>query len=133
MNGNKMDMDKLVEEIQYQIPFKDKTEGGDTVLLLREGEDGQIGASYAKVLGFDLDQSKRDEWWHVRFVFLDVPPVLRTITLQTSHFTGQEVFTMGGRKVFIKAVNFAAFKEGEDIDPTPPSEEKKKPAFTLIK
>jgi hypothetical protein len=128
-------MDKLVEEIQFQVPFKDTTEAGDTVIVLREDENGHIGADYAKVIGFDRDPTKRDEWWHVRFVFLDVPPIPRTIILQTPHFTGKEVFTMGGRKVFIKAVNFSAFDGGENEppQPAPPENRGKKPSLTLVK
>ena len=134
-------MDKLIEEIQYQVPLKDTTEAGDTVIFLRETENGQVSMSYARVLGFTPDLTKRDEWWHVHFVFFEVPPQARTIILQTSHFTGQEVFTMGGRKVFIKSVNFEAFRE-EGPDAPPPGEPPKdrqpkavpgKPTFTLVK
>ena len=109
-------IEKLLEEIQFQVPLKDTTEPGDTVIFLRETEAGQVSVSYANVLGFDPDPTKRDEWWHVHFVFLEIPPQARTIILQTSHFTGREIFTMGGRKVFIKAVNFGAFQE-ESADP----------------
>jgi hypothetical protein len=143
-------MERLVEELGYQVPFKDTTEIGDTVIMLRENDDGRISMVYARVLGFDRDLSKRDEWWHVRFVFLEVPPLPRTIILQTQHFTGQEIFTMGGRKVFIKSVNFGAFSEelapapeaskkpGPKKGPVPENGTKKtspsgKPTFTLIK
>jgi len=139
-------MEKVIEEIQFQVPLKDSTSTGDTVLFLREGEDGQITISFARVMGFDPDQSKRDEWWHVRFVFLEIPLQARTIILQTPHFTGREVFTMGGRKVFIKAVNFEAFQEESDDEcpgccgqesakePEPKAKNQPgKPTFTLIK
>ncbi len=145
-------MEKLVEELGFQVPFKDRTEAGDTVIVLRENENGRISMVYARVLDFDRDTTKRDEWWHVHFIFLEVPPLPRTIILQTPHFTGQEIFTMGGRKVFIKAVNFEAFspetpavvepakkgrpkKESEpkSAPPTEPPKPGKKPTFTLIK
>lgn len=143
-------MEALVEELSFQIPFKDTTETGDTVIMLRENDDGLISPVYARVLGFDRDRSKRDEWWHVHFIFLEVPPMPRTIILQTPHFTGQEIFTMGGRKVFIKALNFKAFaeemtagapdEEREDEAPKSKGDHKKtprqgakKPTFTLIK
>ena len=137
-------MEKLIEELGYQIPFKDTTETGDTVIMLREDDDGRVSMVYAQVLGFDRDTTKRDEWWHVHFVFMEVPPLPRTIILQTAHFTGQEVFTMGGRKVFIKAINFQAF--ADDIFVNPDLEKKnrkekktetentgRKPTFTLVK
>ncbi|MDR2935331.1 MAG: hypothetical protein LBV70_05585 [Candidatus Adiutrix sp.] len=133
-------MEKVIEEIQFQVPMKDSTSSGDTVIFLREAENGQINISFARVMGFDPDLSKRDEWWHVRFVFLEIPPQARTIILQTPHFTGREVFTMGGRKVFIKAVNFEAFQdEGGGEAPvdgrgrTPKNQPPGKPTFTLIK
>jgi hypothetical protein len=147
-------MEGMVEELQYQVPFKETTEVGDLALMLRENDDGRVSMVYARVMGFDRDSSKRDEWWHVHFVFLEVPPLPRTIILQTPHFTGQEIFTMGGRKVFIKALNFAAFndqgvltdpppsdrigkKPPEGEPPSPPSppgqRTASKPTFTLIK
>ena len=144
-------MERLVEELGYQVPFKDTTEPGDMVIMLRENDDGRISMVYARVLSFDRDLSKRDEWWHVHFVFLEVPPLPRTIILQTPHFTGQEIFTMGGRKVFIKAVNFEAFSEELLPGPEPPKKNSRKkdadrinepeeppksggkPTFTLIK
>jgi hypothetical protein len=132
-------MEKVLEEIQFQVPMKDNTSVGDTVIFLLEAENGQVGISFARVTGFAPDLSKRDEWWHVRFVFLEIPPRSRTIILQTPHFTGREVFTMGGRKVFIKAVNFAAFQEESDEAApeggrgTPAKSQPGKPTFTLVK
>jgi hypothetical protein len=136
-------MDKVIEEIQFQVPMKDNTSIGDTVIFLRETEEGQINISFARVMGFEPDLSKRDEWWHVRFVFLEIPPQARTIILQTPHFTGREIFTMGGRKVFIKAVNFEAFQEESGAEsprggqgtavPKEPKNQPGKPTFTLIK
>jgi hypothetical protein len=130
-------MEKVIEEIQFQVPMKDNTSAGDTVIFLREAENDQVNISFARVMGFDPDLSKRDEWWHVRFVFLEIPPQSRTIILQTPHFTGREVFTMGGRKVFIKAVNFDSFQEesGEAAPGrvTPAKNQPGKPTFTLIK
>ena len=137
-------MEKVIEEIQFQVPLKDTTTAGDTVIFIREeDESGQISVSFARILGFDRDLSKRDEWWHVRFVFLELPPQARTIILQTPHFTGREVFTMGGRKVFIKAVNFETFQEesgdkcpgcgGNPPSPREPEKKPGKPTFTLVK
>ena len=140
-------MEKVIEEIQLQVPLKDSTSAGDTVIFLRETEDGQITISFARVMGFNPDLTKRDEWWHVRFVFLELPPQARTIILQTPQFTGREVFTMGGKKVFIKAVNFEVFQEesgdgcpacgGGTPGPREPESKAKgqpgKPTFTLIK
>ncbi len=150
MDSEELAMEKLIEELQFQIPFKDKTEAGDTVLVLREGDDGRVSVVYARILGFDRDAAKRGEWWHVHFLFLEMPPVPRSIILQTEHFTGKEIFTMGGRKVFIKALNLQTYYDemtgfhepnggdgGERRDgPGPgrkPSGGGGKPTFTLIK
>ena len=139
-------IDTVIEEIQLQVPFKDSTAAGDTVIFIREADGGQVSVSYARVMGFEPDISKRDEWWHVRFVFLEIPPQARTIILQTPHFTGREVFTMGGKKVFIKAVNFEVFQEEETTpkgsrcagkkpcESEPKSKKQPgKPTFTLVK
>jgi len=138
-------MEKVIEEIQLQVPLKDSTLVGDTVIFLRETENSQVSINYARVMDFEPDLAKRDEWWHVRFVFFEIPPHARTITLQTPHFTGQEVFTMGGWKVFIKAVNFESFQEesGEETSGAgqkksgprelEPKKRPGKPTFTLIK
>lgn len=141
-------MEKLIEELEFQIPFKDQTDTNDTVLVLREGDDGRISMVYARILGFDRDTTKRDDWWHVHFLFLEMPPVPRSIILQTAHFTGKEIFTMGGRKVFMKAVNaqtyhdeMTGFHEPEDSGGDKKSAPPKKPSgggggkptFTLVK
>ena len=139
-----MEIEQLVEEIGHQIPFKDTTDIGDLVLFLKEEGPGEkITIAYARIMGIDRDTSKRDEWWHLHLVFLDLPLVPRTLILQTPHFTGKEIFTMGGRKVFIKSVNFSAleveFSLGQNgaVPQKPVSKEKKqappKPTFTLIK
>lgn len=126
-SGKEKILERLVEELKAQMPMKETTEPGDLVLMLRENDDGQVAMVYARVMGFIKDDTKRDEWWHVRFVFLEVPPLPRTIILQTPHFTGQEIFTMGGRKVFIKALNFEALDD-EKVTAAEPS--KKAPAET---
>jgi hypothetical protein len=138
-------MEKLIEELQFQIPFKDQTDVGDEVLVLREGDDGRISMVYARILGFDRDTGKRDDWWHVHFLFLEMPPVPRSIILQTAHFTGKEIFTMGGRKVFMKAINAQTYYDemtgfhGDDDgggNKTAPRKKPSgggKPTFTLVK
>lgn len=124
-------MEKMVEELKSLINFKDSTEIGDVVLVLNEGDDEnqQIGAVYAVVNDFERDMTKKDEWWHVHFTFLSIPPQPQKIILQPDHFTGKEIFTMGGKKVFIKALDFSG-PEKSDIDPEP---EEKKGGLRLVK
>lgn len=147
MASDELVMEKLIEELSFQIPFKEETDIGDLLLVLREGDDGRISMVYARVLGFDRDVTKRDDWWHVHFLFLEMPPVPRSIILQTVHFTGKEIFTMGGRKVFMKALNektyydeMTGFHEGEGNEKkkAPPKKPaggggNGKPIFTLVK
>lgn len=136
-------IENLVEELQYQIPFKSNTVEGDIVLILREENGGQVNMGYARIMGFDLDKSKRAEWWHVHFLFLEVPPLPRTITLQTTHITGAEIFTIGGLKIFIKAINYSLIDHGRFLNNDDPPElnikkekdsnQGAKPTFTLLK
>jgi hypothetical protein len=119
-------MEKTVEELRAAVPFKDTTETGDVVLMLNETEDPEmpVAAAYASITGFERDITKRDEWWHVHFAFLTIPPTPRSIILQPDHFTGQEIFTMGGKKVFIKALDMNELRPEPD-EPDEESEDKK--------
>jgi hypothetical protein len=106
-------MEEAIEKFKAAIPFKETTDVGDLVLMVNEPleEDESLQAAYAKVVDFVRDESKRDEWWYVHLVFLAVPPQPTVLILQKHHFTGQEVFTIGGKKVFIKAVDVERISE----------------------
>jgi hypothetical protein len=130
-------VEKLAAEIPRYIPFKDTTEVGDVVFMLNEITANQTTGSYAQVISFTRDASKKDEWWFVGLVFLTIPVVHYTFTLQTSHFTGKEIFTMGGKKVFIKAVDTRGFltknQDDDALKDAPEKNAKNKPSFTLVK
>jgi hypothetical protein len=131
-------VEKLVSEITRYIPFKDTTEEGDVVFILNEVNSNQATGNYAQVISFSRDNSKRDEWWFVGLVFLTIPVVHYTFALQTPHFTGREIFTMGGKKVFIKAVDTKSFlgkdmKDGRDLGDGQGGAKAGKPSFTLVK
>jgi hypothetical protein len=116
-------MEKFVESLKASIAFKDTTEVGDVVLMVNEpAQDGEpFGAAYAVITDFVRDPSKRDEWWFVHLTFLAIPPKPHMLILQRPHFTGREIFTMGGKKVFIQALDIRKPSEpGEQ--PTPPRE-----------
>ena len=116
-------MENTVEELKKIITFKDTTEVGDVVLMARETEEENMPLvmAYAVITDFERDSSKRDDWWFVHLAFLSIPPQPQVLILQESHYTGREIFTMGGKKVFIKALDFSKSEE-----PAPP-EEKEKP------
>ena len=97
-------MEKLVEELQELVSFKDSTDIGDIVLIAAKKPQMLV---YALVTDITRDRTRKDEWWHIAFSFLTVPPQEVTWTLRTAQMTGMEVFTMGGEKRFVKAVNFA--------------------------
>ncbi|MDR1080240.1 MAG: hypothetical protein LBQ79_04605 [Deltaproteobacteria bacterium] len=118
----KAKFDTLVDEVKSQLRTKADTVKGDTILIVTEISDDQTVADYALVTDFTLDDSKRDEWWHMSILLLTFPPANWCITLQTPHFTGQEIFTMKGRKVFIKALDTdaSAGNDGEVPPEEPP-------------
>ena len=95
-------LEKLVEELKEVVPFKQTTDVGDLVLIASEEPRLML---YAVVTSIDRDASKRDEWWHIGLTFLTVPLQNVIWTLRTAQMTGQEIFTMGGEKRFIKAIS----------------------------
>lgn len=94
-------LEKLVEELKDVIPFKPTTGVGDLVLIASEEPRLML---YGLVTSIEPDPSKKDEWWHIGLTFLTVPLQNVIWTLRTAQMTGQEIFTMGGEKRFIKAV-----------------------------
>jgi hypothetical protein len=122
-------MDKIIEELHSLVRLKETTVPGDIVVIITEKPKSLI---YARVFGFERDTNKRDEWWHVTMHLLSIPPQKIVWTLRTPQFTGQEVFTMGGEKHFIKAVDFSS----RSADPQKTVDEEKpkdKPALRVIK
>ncbi|MEN8258688.1 MAG: hypothetical protein ABFS09_12570 [Thermodesulfobacteriota bacterium] len=119
-------MEAIIEELKKIVSFKSTTDVGDVVLVVAAEPNSMI---YALVTDFERDESKRDEWWHVSLQILSVPPQKVTWTLRASQFTGQEIFTMGGEKRFVAAVDF----DGKAIVPPPPKGKESKPSLRLVK
>jgi hypothetical protein len=111
-------MDKIVEELHRIFRLKDSTDVGDIVIIVTENPQT---LTYALITGFERDPSKHDEWWHVSMQLLAVPPQKAVWTLRAAQFTGREIFTMGGDKRFIKAVDFS------ETGAPGPAKEKKTP------
>ena len=105
-------MEKIIAELKELVPFKDTTETGDIVMVV--AEDPQMVA-YAMVTDIEPDLSRKDEWWEVHMQLLSVPIQSIVWTLRVEQFTGQEIFTMGGKAKFIKAVRF----EKQPLQPNP--------------
>ncbi len=123
-------MEAIVQELKKVVNFKSTTTIGDLVLVVAEEPASMI---YALVTGFERDEQKRDEWWHVSLQILSVPPQKVTWTLRTPQFTGQEIFTMGGEKRFVAAVDF----DREALVPPPTKakgqDKERKPSLRLVK
>ena len=121
-------MEKIVKELKSIFTFKDTTEVGDIVLVVAEEPQMIL---YALVMGIEPDLSKKDEWWQVSLQFLSLPPQHTAWTLRTPQFTGQEIFTMAGKKKFIQAVSFKPVDDVQGDDPG--AGEKKRPGLRLVK
>lgn len=122
-------MEKIVEELKSVFKFKDVTETGDIVLVVAEEPQMIL---YALVTGIERDLSKKDEWWQVSLQFLTLPPQKTAWTLREPQFSGQEIFMMGGKKKFVKAVDFGSDDVGGGMDGNK-KEEKKKPGLRVVK
>lgn len=98
--SQEFDIEKIIQDLRKIMPFKDTTQEGDIVLIIAD----QL--FYAVVIEIAQDDSRRDEWWHVTFQLLTIPPRQVTWTLREAQFSGRETFTMGGEKRFIKAISW---------------------------
>ncbi len=130
---SKINMDKIISELPGIFKLKDTTEVGDIVVIVMESPQSIL---YGLVTSFERDRNKKGEWWNVGLQILVLPPQKVVWTLRTPQFTGQEVFTMGGEKRFIQAVDFMGKAPGPDASPEPPSDPpggRQRPALRVIK
>jgi len=114
-------MDKIIEELHKIFHLKDSTGIGDIVIIVTETPQT---LTYALIIGFERDSTRRDEWWHVSMQLLSVPPQKVAWTLRAEQFTGKEIFTMGGKKKYIKAVDFSGPDGGPEKEKKPPEKGK---------
>ena len=122
-------IEKIIDDLSKVIKFKDTVAEGDIVLIVTEKPQAIF---YALVTDIERDINKKDEWWHVTFMALSsVPPQKIVWTLRTPQLSGLEIFTMGGEKHFIKAVDFQFSGPGPDIKKE--KEEEKRPSLRVIK
>jgi hypothetical protein len=119
-------MEAIVNELKKICRFKPTTTVGDLVLVVGEEPHALV---YALVTDFERDRTKRDEWWQVSLQILSVPPQKVTWTLRTPQFTGQEIFTMGGEKRFVAAIDF----DSETLVPPPARPKAKKSGLRRVK
>lgn len=112
-------MEVIVEELRKRIELKEILEVGDVALIA--AEDPQMLA-FAVVTDISLDSSRKAEWWHVSMQMLSVPLQAMTWTLRMEQMCGLEIFTMGGKKMFMAPV-FIPFGS---VEPDPLETKKKK-------
>lgn len=122
------DVEKIVRDLKNIMPFKENTAPGDIVLVVADH------LLYALVTAIERDLAKRDEWWQVTMQLLTVPPKRVVWTLREPQFTGKEIFTMGGEKRFVKAVDFEGWVPTKtEKTATPLRKPAKKPILKVIK
>lgn len=122
-------IEKIVHDLHKVFVFKNTTQVGDIVLIVAE----QI--MYAMVTGIERDETRKDEWWQVSLQLLILPPQKTIWTMRMPQFTGQEIFTMGGKEQFVKAIDFG-WDGGETrkkIDGQTGFGKKKSPFLRVIK
>lgn len=124
-----MDMDKMVKELHKVVKFKETTEVGDLVLVVVETP---LSCLYALVRGFERDLEKRDEWWRISLHLLSLPPEEISWILRPEQFTGKEIFTMGGDKRYIKAVDLG-LPPVPEINDADQNGKSKRPGLRLVK
>lgn len=123
-------MQKLVNELQQIVDFKDTTDIGDIVLIAAKEPQMLL---YALVTDIERDSSRKDEWWQVHLSVLSLPIQQMTWTLRTAQMTGMEIFTMGGEERFVKAVNISTRKEMTETKPEFKQQKTKIQPFKRVK
>ena len=126
-------MEKIINELKKILKFKQTTVEGDIALIVAENSQTMF---YALITAIERDMEKRQEWWHVTIQALSsIPPQKMTWTLREPQFTGQEIFTMGGKKHFIKALDFSLPGPGplKQTKRIKQKKENNKPALRVVK
>ncbi len=124
-------MEALVEEVKKMIALKSTTDIGDIIIMIIEKPQTLV---YGVVTDIERDENKKGEWWHVSLTLLAMPPQKTTITLRTTQFTGGEIFTMGGEKRFIAAVDLSGPPLVGFPEESPAAKAKKKrPVLRVVK
>ncbi|MDR1677501.1 MAG: hypothetical protein LBS44_03820 [Deltaproteobacteria bacterium] len=127
-------VDQIVEELRLKVPFKATTNLGDVILMVRENEAGLVEIMFSRILGLSPEIKHRQEWWHVDMVFLTIPLNYATLIVNADQLTGKEIFTINGRKVFLKAVDTESPIEDSLSETVAPAQAKTpKLNLTLVK
>ena len=95
-------MNLLLNKMQQAVEFKEKLEIGD--LILTNWGYYPIYAIVADIR-VNAEIEELGEWWNIDLIFLFVPPVKRTITINTEQIAGREKWISGGLEHFLVPLN----------------------------
>jgi hypothetical protein len=130
----KKTFEKIIEDLHYQVPFKQVTDVGDTLLMLREIEKEEFQAVFTRVLRISPEIIHHREWWHVEVMFLMVPVTYATYIVTAQQLIGQHIFVSKGLRIFMKAldssplpVNGVSPPEEEEESAQPPPQTPRPP------
>jgi hypothetical protein len=124
-------IEKIVEELALQVPFKDAPGEGDVMLVVEE--DGlECRILFGQVTRLESEIIDGAEWLRLELVFLTLPLSYGKMLASRRSLAGFDIFEEAGKKIFVKAVNtrglfdfFSAAPEaGEGQDrfwPAPPA------------
>ena len=127
-----MNMEQLVAQLRNVTSFKKEIDTGDLVLI---AADEPRMVAYAVITGIEADATRRDPWWHVHMQMLAVPLQPMTWTLRMEQMCGREIFTMGGKKMFMAPLAIDYDQAARSIGkPAAPHEKRGgKPGLRVIK
>ncbi len=95
-------MNLLLNKMQQAVEFKEKLEIGD--LILTNWGYYPIYAIVADIR-VNAEIEELGEWWNIDLIFLFVPPVKRTITINTEQIAGREKWILDGLEHFLVPLN----------------------------
>lgn len=99
----------LLERIHRSVAFKKSLCVGDIVAVFK---DDDTLPAYARVMDLRRAEPVPDEaekeYWDVELVFLLVPPVRRTVTLNTEQMGGREKWFLDGREFVFVALDLTS-------------------------
>ncbi len=121
-------MEKLIKELRGLINFKTTIDTGDIILVA--AKDPQM-LMYGYVNDLERDPTRKDEWYHLHFTILSIPPQKVTWTLRIPQMTGQEIFTMGGEERFVQPLEMGG--NVSSVSVPPPERKKTKGGLRRIK
>ncbi|MDR0355611.1 MAG: hypothetical protein LBJ64_07725 [Deltaproteobacteria bacterium] len=105
--------EKIVEDLQFQVPFKRDTNAGDILILVKEIDHDQGEVIFARILSISSRTINTHELWHAELMLLTLPVQYANFLVTCEQLTGREIFTTNGRKIYMKSVETSNQSEEE--------------------